>query len=136
MLARNNIKSMSLPHMKLSGLLCPVKDNLGLRTRGDYRILYECSRVYTGQTGHSVDIRLKEHQWHIHLEHLDKLDMAEHSIDQGHRIQFHISSIFIMKTRCMVCTVREAMRLNSTLTISTERVKFVSVNHGNLLSAP
>jgi hypothetical protein len=28
------------------------------------------------------------------------------------------------------------LRLNSTLTVSTERVAFVSANHGSLLSAP
>jgi hypothetical protein len=51
--------SVGLPHMKLSSLFCPVKDHLGLRTPGVYRIPCECDRVYIGQTGRSVDIRLK-----------------------------------------------------------------------------
>jgi hypothetical protein len=63
-LARHNIKSVGLPHMKLSSFLRPVKNHLGLRT-GVYTIRYECGRVYIGQTGRSVDIRLKEHQRHI-----------------------------------------------------------------------
>jgi hypothetical protein len=46
---------------------------------GVYRIPYECGRVYIGQTGRSVDIRLKEHQRHIRLEHPDKSAVAEHS---------------------------------------------------------
>jgi hypothetical protein len=37
-LAQHNIKSVGLPHMKLSSLLCPVKDHLGVRTPGVYRI--------------------------------------------------------------------------------------------------
>jgi hypothetical protein len=49
-LARH-IKYVGLPHMKLSSLLCPVKDHLGLRTPGVYRIPCECGRVYTGQRG-------------------------------------------------------------------------------------
>jgi hypothetical protein len=53
----------------------PVKDHLGLRTPGVYRSR-ECDRVYTGLMGHSIDIRLKEHQWHIQLEHPDKLAIA------------------------------------------------------------
>jgi hypothetical protein len=34
MLAKHNIKSVGLPPRKISSLLCPVKDNLGLRTPG------------------------------------------------------------------------------------------------------
>jgi hypothetical protein len=58
-LARHNIKSVCLPHMKLSSLLRPVKDHLRLKTPGVYRIPCECGRVYIGHTGRSVDIRLK-----------------------------------------------------------------------------
>jgi hypothetical protein len=78
--------------MKLSNFLRPVKDHLGLRTLGVHRIPCECGRVYIGQTGRSVGIRLKEHQRHILLEHPDNSAVAEHSIDEGHRIQFHNSS--------------------------------------------
>jgi hypothetical protein len=110
-LARHNIKSVGLPHMKLSSLLCPVKDHLGLMTPRVYRISFECSRVYIGQTGHSMDIRLKEHQRHIRLEHPDKSALAEHSIDQGHCIQFHSSSILATKTRYTDRIVREAIEI-------------------------
>jgi hypothetical protein len=81
-LARHSFKSVGLPHMKLSSLLRPVKDHLGLRTPGVYRIPCECGRVCSGQTDRSVDIRLKEHQRHIRLEHPDKSAGVEHSI--GH----------------------------------------------------
>jgi hypothetical protein len=53
-LARHNIKSVGLPHMKLSNLQCPVKDHVGLRTPGVYRIPCECGRIYIGQTGRAV----------------------------------------------------------------------------------
>jgi hypothetical protein len=95
--------------MKLSSLFCPVKDHLGLRTPGVYRIPCECNRFYVGKTGHSVDIRLKEHRRHIQLEHLDKSAIAEYSINQGHHIQFHNSSILATKTRYMDRIVREAI---------------------------
>jgi hypothetical protein len=110
-LARHNIKSVGLPHMKLSSLLSPVKDHLGLRTPGAYRIPCECGRVYIGQTGRSVDIRIKEHQRPTRLDHLDKSTVAEHSIDQGHRIQFHDASILAMKTRYIDRIVREAIEI-------------------------
>jgi hypothetical protein len=41
----------------------------------------------------------------------DKSTVAEHSIDQGHRIQFHNSSILAMKTRYMNRIVREALEI-------------------------
>jgi hypothetical protein len=97
--------------MKLSSLLHPVEDHLGLRTPGVYRIPCECGRVYIGQTGYSVDIKLKEHQRHIRLEHLDELAIAEHSINQGHHIQFYSFSILAMETRYMDHIVREAIEI-------------------------
>jgi hypothetical protein len=75
--------------MKLSSLLRPVKDDLGLRIPGIYRTPCECGRVYIGQTGRSVDIRLKEHQWDIRLERPDKVIVTEQSPDQRYRIQFY-----------------------------------------------
>jgi hypothetical protein len=110
-LARHNIKSVGLPHMKLSSLLHLVKDHLGLRTSGVYRIPCECGRVYIKQTCRSVDIGLKEHQRHIRLEHPDKSAVAEHNIDQGHHIQFHNASILATKIRYMDCNVSEAIEI-------------------------
>jgi hypothetical protein len=74
-----HIKSMGMPPKKVSSFLWPVKDELGLRTLGVYRIPCECGKVYIGQTGRSMDTRLKEHQRHTHPEHPDKSAIAEHS---------------------------------------------------------
>ncbi|PNF19831.1 hypothetical protein B7P43_G12503 [Cryptotermes secundus] len=68
-LSRHNMKSVGLPPKKISNFLRPVKDHLGLRTPGIYRIPCECGKVYIGQTGRSVDTRLKEHQRHLRLEY-------------------------------------------------------------------
>jgi hypothetical protein len=97
--------------MKLTSLLRPVKDHLGLRTPEVYRIPCECGKVYIEQTGRSVDIRIKEHQRHIRLDHPDKSAVAEHSIDQGHPIQFHDASILATKSRYMDRIVREAIEI-------------------------
>jgi hypothetical protein len=53
----------------------------------------------------------KGHQQHIRLEHPDKPAVAEHSIDQGHRIQFHNSSILATKIRYMDRIVRVAIEI-------------------------
>jgi hypothetical protein len=115
-LARQNIKTVGLHYMKLSSLLRPVKDHLGLRKPGLYKSPCKCGRVYIGQIGRSVDIRLKEQQCHIQLEHPDKSAIAEHSINQGHTL-FHDASILNTSARYMDRTVREAFEV--VLTLST-----------------
>jgi hypothetical protein len=111
MLARHNIKSVRLPPRKLSGFLQAVKDDLGLKTSGVYSIPCECGQVYIGQTGHSVDTRLKEHQRHIHLEHPDKSAVAEHSINLGHHIQLQNTTILSTKPRYMDRIIKEAIEI-------------------------
>jgi hypothetical protein len=108
-LSRHNIKSVRLLPKKISGFLRRIKDNLGLRTPGVYRIPCECCKVYIGQTGRSVETRLKEHQRRIRLEYPDKSAVAEHSVDLGHPIQFHNTSILATETQHMDRIVREAI---------------------------
>jgi hypothetical protein len=71
--------------------------------------------VYIGQTGRSVDVRLKEYQRHIRLEHLDKSAVAEHSINQGHRFYSIMppSSTRVPDTSTALLVRR--LRLSSTL---------------------
>jgi hypothetical protein len=71
----------------------------------------ECGKVYIGQTGHPVDVRLKEHQRHICLEQPDKSAVAEHSVDFGHHIRFHNTSVLATKTQYMDRIVREAIEI-------------------------
>jgi hypothetical protein len=99
---------VDLPPRKISSFLQLVKDELGLKTTGIYSICCECSQVYTGQVGRSIDTRLKEHQQHIHLEHLEKSAVMEHSINFGHRIHIHHTAILSTKHRCMAHIIREA----------------------------
>jgi hypothetical protein len=103
----HNIKSVGLPPRKISSFIQLVKDDLGLRTPGVYSIPCECGQVYIGQIGRSTDIRFKEHQRHIYLEHLDKSAMAEHSINLGHPIQPHNTIILSTKPRYMDHIIRD-----------------------------
>jgi hypothetical protein len=64
--------------------------------------------LYTGQTGRSIEMRIKEHRWHIHLSHLGKSTDAEHSINLDHRIQLHSTSILAKKSRRLDWIMREA----------------------------
>jgi hypothetical protein len=67
--------------------------------------------VFTAVTMKNGVLKGHQHQRHIRLEHPDKSAIAEHSIDQGHCIQFHNSSILATKTRYMDRIVREAIEI-------------------------
>jgi hypothetical protein len=88
-----HIKSTGLPSKKISTSLQSVKDELELKTPGVYRTPCGCSHVYIGQTGWSINTRLKENYRHIRLEHPNKSDGTEHNI------QLHNTNILSTKPR-------------------------------------
>jgi hypothetical protein len=81
-------------------------------------------------------MRVKEHQRHIRLEHPDKSAVAEHSVDLGHRIQLHNTSILATKTQYMDRIIREAIEIELHPNNMNREVCLVSTSHGSLSSAP
>jgi len=67
MLAKHNIKSTALPSWKIYSYLPTAKDALGLRMLAVYSIPRECGKVYIGQSGRSIKIRIKQHNIHMRL---------------------------------------------------------------------
>jgi hypothetical protein len=59
MLAKHNIKRVAIPHRKISNYLPQVKDAIGLKTPGIYKILYECGKVFIGQSDRPSTYALK-----------------------------------------------------------------------------
>jgi hypothetical protein len=75
--------------------------------------------IYNGQIGCLIDTRLKEHQWHIHSEHLDKSAMMEQSINLGHSIQLHQSTL-LTKPRYKYHIIKEATEIEFCFNMNTE----------------
>ena len=62
LLSKYDIKTVFRPPAKISQLLSPVKDDLGLRTPGINKIPCECGKVYIEQTGCTVQETLTLYQ--------------------------------------------------------------------------
>ena len=58
MLTKHNNRDIALPPRKIFSFLPPVKDALGFRTPGMYRIPCELGKSYIGQSGLSIHHRI------------------------------------------------------------------------------
>jgi hypothetical protein len=110
LLDKFNIQTVHIPAKNIH-LLSSVKDKLGLRTAGIYCIPCECGKVYVGQTGRTIETRLKEHRRPVCLNQPERSAVAEHLLTTYHRIDFVGASKLGTATRYMDRLVREAIEI-------------------------
>ncbi|KAJ4436587.1 hypothetical protein ANN_16620 [Periplaneta americana] len=106
--------SLKEARIALSSPLLPkskVKDSQGLRTPGIYKIPCECGEVYIGQTGRTIEDRIKEHKRNLRLYYPEKSAVAQHSIEKEHKILFDHTKVINKSSHYWDRTIKEAIEI-------------------------
>ena len=91
-LAPLNIRTCFKPHRTLRSLLVHVKDPIP--PEGRKGVVYQiscsdCPATYVGQTGRTLEHRIKEHKYALTSGNIDKSAVAEHMAMTGHTIKWY-----------------------------------------------
>jgi len=81
-----------------------------------------CGRVYIGQSGRSIQLRIKEHNKHIRLAQPDKSAVAEHSFNHDHIIKLRTLNSSLPKPVTWIDSSGKRLNLKCTHTILTEKM--------------
>ena len=90
------IRTCFRPHHTLRQTLVRLKDQTPLQQRAGviYRIpCGTCSKVYIGQTGRTLEHRLKEHKRALTLGNTAQSAVAEHAAEQNHAINWNEAKV-------------------------------------------
>ena len=102
MLRNNNLGVTYKPHHQMKFLTSNIKDKIKNESCGVYKLTCECKKVYIGETGRSVMVRMNEHARATRLKHPNQSAIAEHILKTGHKIDldedqtFHTEDIFFL----------------------------------------
>ena len=95
-LAPLRIRTCFRPHRTLRQTLVRLKDQTPLQQRAGviYRIpCGTCSKVYIGQTGRTLEHRLKEHKRALTSGNTAQSAVAEHAAEQSHVINWNEAKV-------------------------------------------
>jgi hypothetical protein len=59
-----------------------------IRSQYAYKIKRECGRVYFGELGRPLGVKLRKHKYNLKDGHLDKLKVAIYAFEEGHKIDW------------------------------------------------
>jgi hypothetical protein len=110
-LRRYKIETIHKPPTKLKDMLVRAKDPIGLKTPGVYRVPCGCGKSYIGETGRTIETRLKEHRRHLRLGQLEKSAIAEHWAGCDKDIQFQETKLLCRSSGYWERLTKEAIEI-------------------------
>ena len=112
LLSRFDIKTAYKAQEKLGQKLVRVKDRVPpLMSSGVYEIPCSCGHSYIGETGRTVDERLREHIRHYKYNNTNKSAIALHAWKTGHAILFDDTRLLAREDRWGTRRVKEAVEI-------------------------
>ena len=98
----------------LANILTKVKDRtpLQLKLGAVYQINCDCGNFYIGETGRTLDKRLKEHEAACRYGYWDRSPIAEHAWQEGHTICWADVKLLDRADNMLVRRVKEAIHIN------------------------
>lgn len=121
------VKTFHTAPNKIQASLHTHKDKQDTQAKaGVYRIPCECGKVYIGETGRNVSTRIKEHQAHGRLGHLDKSAIIKHSQEQDHLIKWKQAKLIAPVKFWHQRRVREAIEIKSHNTVPQDIGFFIN----------
>jgi hypothetical protein len=81
------------------------------KCKGVYKIEFSCGKCYIGETGHSFQIRIKEHGANIKTECTRTSSLAEHSFSSKHHISLEDTKILANKDHFFKHRIKEAIEI-------------------------
>ena len=111
-LRKKQIKVAFSPPNTLKGMLDHAKDQTDPRkNKGVYSIPCDCGKVYIGETGRSIQTRLKEHNADITHNRAKQSALAEHSVASKHHISLENAKVIINIEHYTMRRIREAIEI-------------------------
>ncbi|KAJ8937075.1 hypothetical protein NQ318_009845 [Aromia moschata] len=112
-LSKKNIGVRFRTVKKIQQVLPSKKDPVPrLLTKGVYELKYICGKSYIGQTGRSIQCRIKEHQRHTRLGNIDKSAIAEYvHTNENHKIDYENIRVLDKTTRFYPRIIRESLEI-------------------------
>ena len=90
------VRTCFRPHCTLKRMLVSLKDHIPWNQRAGvvYRIpCGDCEKVYIGQTGRTLEHRMKKHRRALTSGNLAQSALAEHAADRGHAIDWRSAEV-------------------------------------------
>jgi hypothetical protein len=115
-LNKKEIKTSFKPLETIKHSMRSAKDKLDPHNgKGIYKIECSCEKCNIGETGHSFQIRIKEHGGNIKNEHIRTSALVEHDLKTKHHVRLEDTKIFTNENHLFKQRIREVIEIRKHL---------------------